>query len=215
MTMNYCGKCGAAYEAGQAKFCAKCGNPLRQVIALQEAPEPAAAAAVAGKITIGVAESDAAIRAAAQPHVENVPANDEAEDKRIKKRGLGEFIIFSIITCGIYSLYWTHKLAKDVNAICEGDGKKTSGLLKYFLLCLITFGIYGLFWMYAVEERLQDNAPRYNLTCKESGSTVLLWCILGALIIVGPFIALHIIIKNTNALADEYNKRIPISQPDL
>jgi hypothetical protein len=126
----------------------------------------------------------------------------------IKKRGLAGLIILSIITFGIYSWYWIHRLAKDVNAICEGDGKKTGGLLKYVLLGLITFGIYDLVWVYMLGERLQDNGPKYNLTFKEGGGAVLLWLILGSFIIVGPFIALHIIIKNTNALADEYNKKL-------
>jgi hypothetical protein len=126
----------------------------------------------------------------------------------IKKRGLAGLIILSIITLGIYGLYWIHKLAKDVNAICEGDGKKTGGLLKYLLLGLITFGIYDLVWLYMLGDRLQDNGPKYNLTLKESGGAVLLWYILGSFIIIGPFIALHIIIKNTNALADGYNKKL-------
>jgi len=126
----------------------------------------------------------------------------------IKKRGLVGLIIFSIITFGIYGLYWIHKLAKDVNAICEGDGKKTWGLLAYILLGPITLGIYNLVWVYTLGDRLQDNGPKYNLTIKEGGGIVLLWLIAGALIIVGPFIAIHIIIKNTNALADEYNKKI-------
>jgi hypothetical protein len=126
----------------------------------------------------------------------------------IKKRGLGGLILLSIITLGIYTLYWIHQLAKDVNAICEGDGKKTGGLLKYLLLGIITFGIYDLVWLYMLGDRLQDNAPKYGLTFKESGTAVLLWYIFGAFIIVGPFIALYIIIKNTNALADEYNKKL-------
>ena len=76
----------------------------------------------------------------------------------------------------------------------------------YLLLGLITFGIYNLVWLYMLGDRLQDNGPKYNITIKESGGVVLLWYILGSLIIVGPFVALYIIIKNTNALADEFNK---------
>ncbi|MDR1287133.1 MAG: DUF4234 domain-containing protein [Treponema sp.] len=125
----------------------------------------------------------------------------------IRKRGLAGFILLSVITFGIYGLYWIYKLAKDVNSICEGDGKKTGGLLKYFLLGIITFGIYDLVWLYMLGDRLQDNAPRYGLAFKESGGAVLLWYILGSFIIVGPFIAFYIIIKNVNALADEYNKK--------
>jgi hypothetical protein len=123
----------------------------------------------------------------------------------IKKRGLAGLIILTIITLGIYGLYWTHKMAKDVNTMCKGDGKETGGLLKYLLLGFVTFGIYNLVWLYMLADRLQDNAPRYGLAFKESGGTVLLWFVLGWFIIVGPFIALHIIIKNTNALADKYN----------
>ena len=127
----------------------------------------------------------------------------------IKKRGLLGYVLLSIITLGIYGFYWIYKIAQDVNAMCEGDGKKTGGLLKYFFLGLITFGIYDLMWLYMLGDRLQDNAGKYSITIKESGGTVLLWYILGSFIIVGPFIAMHIIIKNTNALADEYNKKLP------
>jgi hypothetical protein len=111
-----------------------------------------------------------------------------------------------MITGGIYGLWRIYVLARDMNLMCEGDGKKTWGLLAFFFLGLITFGIYDLVWLYTVGDRLQDNAKRYNLTIKEDGGTVLLWFLLGSLIIVGPFIALHIIFKNTNALADGYNK---------
>jgi hypothetical protein len=67
--------------------------------------------------------------------------------------------------------------------------------------------IYNFIWLYMLGDRLQDNAPKYNLVFKESGGTILLWYILGSFIIVGPFIALYIIIKNTNALAEEFNKK--------
>jgi hypothetical protein len=125
----------------------------------------------------------------------------------IKKRNLFFLILLSLITFGIYSLYWIYRLAKDVNAICKEDGKKTGGLLKYLFLGLITLGIYDWVWLFMLGDRLQDNAPRYGLSFKENGGTVLLWALLGAFIVVGPFIALHIIIKNTNALAEEYNKK--------
>jgi cytochrome c-type biogenesis protein CcmH/NrfF len=37
-----------------------------------------------------------------------------------------------------------------------------------------------------------DNAQRYNLSFKESGSTILLWFVPGMFILVGPFISLYI-----------------------
>jgi hypothetical protein len=123
----------------------------------------------------------------------------------IKKRGLASFILLSIITLGIYCLYRYYVLARDVNIMCKGDGKKTGGLAAQIFFGIITFGIYDLVWLYMLGDRLQDNAPRYNLTFKESGGTVLLWYLLGSFFIIGPFIALYIIFKNVNALADQFN----------
>jgi hypothetical protein len=124
----------------------------------------------------------------------------------VKKRGLASYILLSMVTFGIYGLWRIYVLARDLNLMCAGDGKKTRGLLAFLLLGLITFGIYDLVWLYMVGDRLADNAKRYNLSFREAGGTVLLWYLLGSFIVVGPFVALYIIFKNTNAMADEYNK---------
>ncbi|MDR2500525.1 MAG: DUF4234 domain-containing protein [Treponema sp.] len=126
----------------------------------------------------------------------------------IKKRGLVSYILLSAITGGIYGLWRVHVLARDVNVMCEGDGKKTRGLLALFFLSLITFGIYFWVWLYNAGERLQDNGPRYGVTIKEGGSALLLWMLLGWIIIIGPYIGLHILFKNVNALADAYNGKL-------
>ena len=106
----------------------------------------------------------------------------------------------------VLGLLWLNKLAEKINAICEGDGKKTAGAVQFLLLGIITFGIYNLLWLYMLGERLQDNARRHNLSFKEGGGIILLWFVPGMLILVGPFIALYIIIKNTNALDVACNK---------
>lgn len=121
-------------------------------------------------------------------------------------RSLLMYILLTIVTFGIYGLYFIYKLAQDVNIVCAGDGKETPGLLKYFLLTLVTCGIYSFYWMYCLGNRLADNAPRYGLSFQENGSTVLLWQLLGMLLCyVGSLFAMHIIIKNTNMLASAYN----------
>ncbi|OOM76141.1 hypothetical protein CLPUN_28650 [Clostridium puniceum] len=121
-------------------------------------------------------------------------------------RGLGKYILFTILTCGIYSYWFIYKLAEDVNTICNGDGKNTGGLLKFILLSIITLGIYSWFWYYNIGNRLAENAPRYNLSFSENGTSILLWIVLGSFLCgIGPFVAMHILIKNTNALAFAYN----------
>ena len=123
-------------------------------------------------------------------------------------RSLVKYILLSIVTFGIYSLYFIYKLSNDMNLICAGDGKNTAGLLKIILLNIITCGIYSWIWYYGIGNRLAENAPRYGLKFIENGTTILMWMLFGAVLCgIGPFVALHIIIKNTNALANEYNAR--------
>lgn len=124
-------------------------------------------------------------------------------------RSLAMYILLGVCTCGIYVFYFIYSLARDLNQMCEGDGEKTPGLAAYIGLCIITCGIYGLWWMYKIGNRLQANAPRYGLTFQENGTTVLMWQIFGCILcFIGPFIAMNILIKNTNALAGAYNNRL-------
>lgn len=122
-------------------------------------------------------------------------------------RGLASYIILSIITCGIYGYYFIYKMAHDVNVACDGDGENTSGLVAFILLSMITCGIYAWYWYYKLGNRLANNAGRYGLSIQENGTTVLMWCIFGTLICgIGPFIAMHILIKNSNMICNAYNR---------
>ena len=55
-------------------------------------------------------------------------------------------IILSIVTCGIYGIYWFVKLNDELNA-AAGKQNATSGGVAV-LLTLVTCGIYGFYWAY-------------------------------------------------------------------
>lgn len=121
-------------------------------------------------------------------------------------RSLVQYILLSIVTCGIYSYYFLYTMAQDANTVCAGDGKSTPGLVQFILLSVLTCGIYGWFWYYSLANRLAENAPRYGLTFTENGTTVLLWLILGVWLCgLGQFVAMNILINNMNRLAHAYN----------
>ena len=123
-------------------------------------------------------------------------------------RSLLMYILLSILTLGIYHLYFIYSIARDINEMCEGDGDHTAGLIVFTILNFVTCGIYSFIWMYKLGNRLQINADDYKDYFPENGTTILLWLILGNLICgIGSFIALHIIIKNTNQLARHYNNK--------
>lgn len=143
-------------------------------------------------------QAQAQAQAAGYPTATRIPTN----------RSLIVYILLSIITCGIYSYYFIYSIARDVNTMCREDGEKTGGLLAFILLSFVTCGFYGLYWEYKLGNRLAANAPRYGLTFQENGTSVLLWYLVGSLLCgIGPWVAMHILIKNTNALAAAYNAR--------
>lgn len=122
-------------------------------------------------------------------------------------RGLLSYILLSLVTCGIYSYYFIYKMAADVNVACEGDGEETAGLVAFILLSFITCGIYAWVWYYKLGNRLSANAGRYGLSFQENGTTVLLWLVFGSLLCgIGSFVAMHILIKNTNQICNAYNR---------
>lgn len=121
-------------------------------------------------------------------------------------RSLLVYILLCIVTCGIYGWYFIYSIARDVNICCDGDGEHTSGLLMFILLSIVTCGIYSYIWFYKLGNRLNKNAYRYGMVFTENGTSVLMWQLFGVLLCgIGPFIAMNIIIKNTNTLCAAYN----------
>ena len=68
----------------------------------------------------------------------------KASAPKIAKRDLAITIILSIVTCGIYGLYWFVVLSEDVNTLT--DDHSVSGATA-LILTIITCGIYGYYWV--------------------------------------------------------------------
>ena len=188
----FCGKCGNKLD-DNAKFCDKCGNPTDASIDI-------------GKTVDGVIDDAQNQFRGAVTEVKNA-INGTPNSGALKENwGILSYVLLTIITCGIYGWYTIYKISNDVNIACNGDGENTAGLLKMILLSVVTCGIYGIFWWYKLGNRLSKNAPRYNMTFQENGTTVLLWMIFGSMLCgIGSFVAMHIIFKNTNLICHGYN----------
>ncbi len=63
----------------------------------------------------------------------------------LQKRDIAIAIILSLVTCGIYGIYWMIVLTNDVAKLSDEPGFQ-GGIA--FLLSLITCGIYGIYWSY-------------------------------------------------------------------
>lgn len=67
------------------------------------------------------------------------------ESSNVKARGIVGAIILTIITCGLYSIYWMIKMNDEMLELAREKGQ--SGVVV-FLFSLLTCGIYSYFWYY-------------------------------------------------------------------
>lgn len=70
----------------------------------------------------------------------------------IQRRSIVVCILLSLVTCGIYGLYWLACLANDTNT-ASGRNNDTSGGMVV-LLSIITCNIYQIYWMYKAGEKI-------------------------------------------------------------
>lgn len=228
----FCNKCGSPM-ADQASFCPICGAPAVEVPTSSTpagGAQPANNGAKTAQAQFTVSASvtpphatgqqsqasagSASASATVQQPVPSNPTPNAGDPQNFAfqpvdtSRSIFTYILLSIFTCSIYSWWFLHQMVTDVNRMCEGDGDRTPGVLQLFLLSCITCGIYGLYWYYKLGNRLALNANRYGFTFNENGTTVLLWMTLGTCIVVGPWIGMNILIKNSNALGMAYNARL-------
>lgn len=77
----------------------------------------------------------------------------------MKKRSIILAIIFSIITLGIYDLYWFVCLTNDSNEMSPADKTASGGLA--ILYTIITCGLYQLYWVYKLGKKVGDSGFLY------------------------------------------------------
>lgn len=110
----------------------------------------------------------------------------------IKEKSIALCIILSIVTCGIYGIYWFVCLTNDVNYVSGEEG--TSGGLA-FLFTLITCGIYGLYWAYKMGDKLDIAKQKRGIPASNGGILYLI------LFMFGGIIAYALIQNELNKLA--------------
>ncbi len=90
----------------------------------------------------------------------------------IQKRGIGLSILLTIVTCGIYGIFWFISLTDDIKRV-SGDESLPSGGMA-FLLTIVTCGIYGFYWAYKMGKALQEIQTRANIAAVSDNSVLYL-----------------------------------------
>ena len=161
----FCPNCGSRVDDG-TKFCPSCGADI--------------GAAEAAEETVNTAEDTGAADNVQQAETYTDYNNSQAVNDGDFVMGSGTnrnivlCIVFSIITCGIYVIYWMYVLNEEINSL-SGENNATGGGLV-ILFSIITCGIYGLYWYYKMGERVDTIKTRIGMP---SSSSNILYLILG------------------------------------
>ena len=90
----------------------------------------------------------------------------------IVRRSVPLCVILSIVTCGIYMLYWYVCVTNEVDAVSEEPGP---GGVICLLLTIVTCGLYGLYWGWKTGDKLDASRTRNGAA---PGSFALLFLLL-------------------------------------
>ena len=122
------------------------------------------------------------------------------------KRGLGKMFFLGILTLGIYPMVIWFRIVTELNiAASRYDGERTMCCFGAMALAPITLGIYPLVWIHGLCHRIGTELKRRVLSYEFGPSAFWLWGVLGSLILVGPFVFIHKLMKAMNMINRDFN----------
>ncbi len=122
-------------------------------------------------------------------------------------RSLLKYLLLSIITFGIYGIVVKTHISMEIDTVASPrDHKSTLNyLLVLFVLGPLTLGIFPLIWFHNLSNRIGEELKARNLGYEFGAGSFWGWGILGSLIVVGPFVYLHKLLKSMNLINENYN----------
>lgn len=100
---------------------------------------------------------------------------------KIEKRDLVVTILLTIVTCGIYGLYWFIKLTDDAG-YASGDTSMSGGVS--LLLVFVTCGLYSIYWGYQMGKKIAMAQQKRNMAVQDNSVLYLILSLLGLGIVV-------------------------------
>ena len=96
----------------------------------------------------------------------------------INKRNIGTSILLSIVTFGIYLIYWEYLLVKNVRAI-----KKDNSSCTGEMLCLIFVPFYSIYWWFTRGKLVKDEFASHGYTATGNEIAYLVLGLFGLVIV--------------------------------
>lgn len=102
--------------------------------------------------------------------------NYNNNEVKLPERNIVVCILLSLITCGIYGIYWFIVMTDESNMV--SDDQTASGGTA-FLFTIITCGIYFYYWNYKMGQKLHQAGQKYNKPIGDNSIVYLLLSIFG------------------------------------
>lgn len=102
-------------------------------------------------------------------------------------------ILLSIVTCGIYTLFWYYTVTKDLNELIQYD-KVSPGTLV--VLCIFCEPVV-YYVLYRLDKGLCEVAEREGIRYDEN---FIMWLLLSLVLGVGIFVAMYQVTSAFNAI---------------
>ena len=99
----------------------------------------------------------------------------------LEYRDIAIAIILSIVTCGIYGIFWIISLTNDANKVADRPTDTSGGMV--ILLTIITCGIYGIYWNYKMGQKIYEAGQRYNKSISDNSVLYLVLSLFGLQIV--------------------------------
>ncbi len=96
----------------------------------------------------------------------------------VAKRDIAVNVILTVITCGIYGLFWFVMLTNESNSIASETEKSASGGLA-IIYTILTCGIYGIYWNYKMGKKLYSAGKIYGKDISDNSVLYIVLAILG------------------------------------
>lgn len=113
----------------------------------------------------------------------------------MRSRDIVPAVILTIITCGIYGIYWM-SVVNDESKRAANDSTGASGI-TFVLLLLFTCDIYPIYWNYMMGKRMQTAMQNAGLPAEDRSIIYLVLTLVGL-----PIVNMVLIQNDLNKIAE-------------
>lgn len=99
----------------------------------------------------------------------------------MRERNIAVSIILTIVTCGIYGIYWFVVLTDEAKIASKDETAPSGGIT--LLLNIVTCGIYGIYWAYKMGKTLMSAKETNGMTAEDNSVLYIILQIFGLSIV--------------------------------